>query len=243
MVGACSTRAPLQIRCVQEHPLVERGKPLRVGATPEPRGVSTRQAEENGDAGGTHPYRTWDGRGVFHPRPTSNPLRARTPLGGTWEAPARWAFPRSPSCLHGQGGGIWGRGWNASLPNQVGRGAFHPRPTSNPLRARTPFGGTREAPARGGYPRSPSCLHAPGGGIWGRGWNASLPNQVGRGVFHPRPTSNPLRARTPFGGTREASARWAFPRSPACLHAPGGGLWGRGWNASLPSMFDRKTSP
>jgi hypothetical protein len=57
-----------------------------------------------------------------------------------------------------------------------GRGEFHPRPILDPLRVGTTLEGTREAPARGGYPRSPSCLHALGGGIWGRGWNASLPN-------------------------------------------------------------------
>ena len=116
LVGACSTRAPLRIRCVREQPLLERGKPRRVGATPDPRGVSTHQTGEYGDAGGTHPYRLWVGRGVFHPRPTSNPLRGGTTLGGTWEAPACWGYPRFPSFIHTPGGEIWGRGWNASLP-------------------------------------------------------------------------------------------------------------------------------
>jgi len=99
---------------------MERGKSRRVGATLDPRRVSTRQAGEYGDAGGTHPYRTWSGRGVFHPRPTSDPLRAGISRDGTWEVPACWGYPRFPSCIHTPGGGIWGRGWNASLPGGAG---------------------------------------------------------------------------------------------------------------------------
>ena len=30
----------------------------------------------------------------------------------------------------------------------------------------------------GATPRSPLGIHAPSGGIWGRGWNASLPRSV-----------------------------------------------------------------
>jgi hypothetical protein len=116
------------------------------------------------------------GRVVFHPRPTSTPLRPRENHPGTWVAPTRWNYPRSPPFVLAPSGGHWGRGWSASLPiTGGGRVVFHPRPTSIPGRPRENHPGTWVAPARWNYPRSPPFVLTPDGGDWGRGWNASLP--------------------------------------------------------------------
>ena len=111
---------PTSIRCVRESPRMERGKPPRVGASPDPRRVSTRQAGDYGDAGGTHPYRSWGGRGVFHPRPTSIRCARESPRMERGKSPRVGASPdprrvsTRPAGEYGDAGGTHSyrtRGW------------------------------------------------------------------------------------------------------------------------------------
>jgi len=97
--------------------------------------------------------------------------RGKFPRVGASRVPG-WDLP-------GRSGIEMGRGWNTTLPPEMGRDAFHPRPQC------PPFAVSMNDGERGKFPRV-GATRVPGwdlpgrSGIEvGRGWNTTLPTRDG----------------------------------------------------------------